>query len=164
MIARAQKEHLPEINDIYNQAINDGLRTAHLSPISEQERLEWFEHHDNEQFPIFVWLDNDTVLGWLSVSPYRSGRDALSEVAEISYYVDYNRHGEGIASELMKHAIAYCSRASYRILVAILISGNEESIGLLHKFGFEESGRIKRAIHYKDIYRDHLYMSLNVEK
>lgn len=164
MIARAQKEHLPEINDIYNQAINDGLRTAHLSPISEQERLEWFEHHDNEQFPIFVWLDNDTVLGWLSVSPYRSGRDALSEVAEISYYVDYNRHGEGIASELMKHAIAFCSRASYRILVAILISGNEESIGLLHKFGFEESGRIKRAIHYKDIYRDHLYMSLNVEK
>ncbi|NGP76838.1 N-acetyltransferase [Balneolaceae bacterium YR4-1] len=164
MITRAQKEHLPEINDIYNQAINDGLRTAHLSPISEQERLEWFEHHDNEQFPIFVWLDNDTVLGWLSVSPYRSGRDALSEVAEISYYVDYNRHGEGIASELMKHAIAFCSRASYRILVAILISGNEESIGLLHKFGFEESGRIKRAIHYKDIYRDHLYMSLNVEK
>lgn len=164
MIARAQKEHLPEINNIYNQAIKDGLRTAHLSPISEQERLEWFEHHDNEQFPIFVWLDNDTVLGWLSVSPYRSGRDALSEVAEISYYVDYNRHGEGIASELMKHTIAFCSRASYRILVAILISGNEESIGLLHKFGFEESGRIKRAIHYKDIYRDHLYMSLNVEK
>lgn len=163
MISRARIEHLSKIDDIYNQAIKDGLRTAHLNPLSSRERKDWFKRHDNELFPVFVWLENETVYGWLSISPYRSGRDALSEVVEISYYVDYQRHGEGIASDLMNHAIAFCKEASFRILVAILISGNSESIGLLTKFGFKESGRIGKAIHYGNIYRDHVYMSRNIE-
>ncbi|MDX1586181.1 MAG: GNAT family N-acetyltransferase [Balneolaceae bacterium] len=163
MITRAREEHLSRIDEIYNQAVRDGLRTAHLNPLTRRERREWFAGHKNEQFPVFVWLEDGTVWGWLSVSPYRSGRDALGEVAEISYYVDYQKHGEGIASELMRHAITFCKRASLRILVAILISGNDESIGLLEKFRFRESGRIERAIHYKDLFRDHVYMSLNIE-
>lgn len=164
MIAIAKKEHLPQIDYIYNQAVKDGLRTAHLHPLSEEERFKWFERHNPEKFPIFVRLDNyQKVRGWLSVSPYRSGRDALSEVAEISYYVDYTEHGKGIATELMQYGIEYCKSTSFRILVAILISGNEESMGLLEKFGFQESGRIKKAVHYRDMYRDHVYMSLNIE-
>ncbi len=162
MIVHARTEHISEINRIYNQAVEDGLRTAHTSPVSKEERRQWFERHDLDRHPIFVWLENDSVIGWLSISPYRAGREALSEVAEVSYYVDYNHHGRGIASELMKHGIEFCKNISTRILVAILISGNEESIGLLHKFGFEESGRIKKAIKYDDAYRDHVYMSLNI--
>ena len=163
MITKAQEEHLQQIDAIYNQAVSDGLRTAHTHPLSREERMEWFRRHDNELYPIFVWLEDETVKGWLSVSTYRSGRDALDEVVEISYYVDYRNHGKGIASELMRYGIAYCKKNNFRILVAILISGNHESVGLLKKFGFKESGRIQRAVHYKDIYRDHVYMSLNIE-
>lgn len=164
MITNAKEEHLTQIDHIYNQAVKDGLRTAHLESLSKEERRLWFDRHEADQFPIFVSLDdNDNVRGWLSVSPYRLGRGALSEVAEISYYVDYSEHGKGIATELMKHGIAFCKNASFRILLAILISGNEESMGLLEKFGFQESGRIKKAIHYRDMYRDHVYMSLNIE-
>lgn len=163
MIVHAREEHISEINRIYNQAVEDGLRTAHVSPVSKEERREWFKRHDRNRYPIFVWQENSYVKGWLSISSYRAGREALSEVAEVSYYVDYNHHGRGIASELMKHGIAFCNNAPIRILVAILISGNVESIGLLRKFGFEESGRIKKAIKYDDAYRDHVYMSLNID-
>ena len=163
MITKAQEKHLQQIDAIYNQAVRDGLRTAHTQPLSREEREAWFRRHDNELYPIFVWLEDQSVKGWLSVSPYRSGRDALDEVVEISYYVDYGNHGKGIASELMRYGIAYCKKNKFRILVAILISGNDESVGLLKKFGFKESGRIQRAVHYKDIYRDHVYMSLTIE-
>lgn len=163
MIVHAREEHISEINRIYNQAVEDGFRTAHTSPVSSEERRQWFEQHDRDRHPIFVWQENGYVKGWLSISSYRAGREALSEVAEVSYYVDYDYHGRGIASELMKHGIEFCKKNSTRILVAILISGNEESIGLLHKFGFEESGRIKSAIQYNNIYRDHVYMCLNID-
>lgn len=163
MISKAQEEHLQQIDAIYNQAVRDGLRTAHTQPLSREEREAWFRRHDDELYPIFVWLEEETVKGWLSVSPYRYGRDALDEVVEISYYVDYSNHGKGIASELMRHGIAYCKKNRFRILIAILISGNAESVGLLNKFGFKESGRIQRAVHYKDTYRDHVYMSLTIE-
>lgn len=162
MIIHAKHEHLPEIDSIYNQAIEDGMRTAHLSPLSRQERLAWFEAHSKEDHPVFVWMENEKVRGWLSISPYRSGRGALGEVAEVSYYVDFNHHNRGIATELLEYGIAFCKSSSIRILVAILISGNTESFGLLKKFGFEESGRIKNAIHYKDIFRDHVYASLMI--
>lgn len=164
MISLAKEKHLPEIDAIYNQAVEDGLRTAHLSPLDEEERKEWLHRHRPEIHPVFVWQTEGEVLGWLSISPYRSGRGALSEVAEISYYVHYNHHGKGIASALMMHGINFCRSIHFRILVAILISGNSQSIGLLNKFGFRESGRIKKAIHYKNIYRDHVYMSLDIGK
>lgn len=163
MIVHAREEHISEINRIYNQAVKDGLRTAHVSPVSMEKRRQWFKRHDRDRYPIFVWQENGSAKGWLSISPYRAGREALVEVAEVSYYVDYEYHGRGIASALMKHGVEFCKNTGLRILVAILISENEESIGLLQKFGFEESGRITEAIHYDGIYRDHVYMSLNID-
>lgn len=162
MIVRAEHKHLDAIDEIYNQAIEDGLRTAHLKPLSKQQRLKWFKDHTGEPYPIFVWTEQDHVLGWLSVSPYRAGRNALKDVAEISYYVDYNHHGKGIASKLMQHGISFCKEQGFRILVAIMISGNEASAGLAEKFGFKESGRIKHALRFENTLRDHVYMSLEL--
>lgn len=163
MIIHAQPEHLSDIDRIYNQAIEDGLRTAHLEPLTHKEREEWFKSHSDESFPVFIWTEQNSVLGWLSISPYRSGRGALGEVAEVSYYVDYHHHSKGIATALMEHAIDFCTRSHFRILVAILVSENKESIALLKKFDFKETGRIKDAIHYKSMFRDHLYMSLHIK-
>lgn len=158
MIREAGPKDLASINDIYNQAVEDGLRTAHCESISLAEREGWFLDHQESNYPIFLYEENNKTLGWLSISPYRSDRQALNEVVEISYYVDYGHHNEGIATTLMQHAIDFCRKANYRILLAILVSGNQPSISLLQKFGFQEVGRIPDAIHYKDVFRDHLYM------
>lgn len=163
MIYPARPEHLKAIDDIYNQAVEDGLRTAHIKPLSDEERKAWFERHRKDQLPIFVYTnDEKKVLGWISVSPYRSGRQALNDVVEISYYVDYNHHGSGIATELMERALQFCKKANYRIAVAILVSSNTPSVKLLEKFGFIEGGRIPDALHFGDTFQDHLYMYKNL--
>ncbi len=158
MIRLASSNHLEPINKIYNQAVQDGLRTAHTDPIPLAERKLWFQDHSRDNYPIFVAEQNGTVVGWISVSPYRSDRQALNEVVEVSYYVDYDHHGTGIGTALMNHAIKFCKRKNYRLIVAILVSQNEPSLALLNKFGFHEGGRIPNAIRYGDEYRDHLYM------
>ena len=158
MIRLAMPKHLEPINAIYNQAVEDGLRTAHTDQTSFTERKLWFQDHSKVQYPVFVEEQNDTILGWLSISPYRSDRQALNEVVEVSYYVDYDHHGCGIGTKLMNHAVQFCCEKNYRLMVAILVSQNEPSLALLHKFGFKEGGRIPNAIHYEDTYRDHVYM------
>lgn len=158
MIRPASSKHLASINDIYNQAVDDGLRTAHIEPISHAERKLWYQKHSEEQYPIFVYEQGQQVLGWLSLSPYRTDRQALDEVVEVSYYVDYQHHKQGIGSQLMDRAITFCCQHHYRLIVAILVDQNEPSLGLLRKFGFKEGGRMPKAIHYEDEYRDHLYM------
>ncbi|MGM0546295.1 MAG: N-acetyltransferase family protein [Bacteroidota bacterium] len=158
MITPARPEHLPTINAIYNQAVADGFRTAHTTPVSLAERKEWFANHPQDTYPIFVYLDDNSVLGWLSVSTYSKNRQALKEVVEISYYTDYDHHNQGIASALMKHGLQFCTQFGYRIAVAILVGDNQPSIALLEKFGFSEAGRIPDGLNFGGEFRDHLYM------
>lgn len=158
MIAPARPEHLETINNIYNQAVADGLKTAHTEPTSLEYRQQWLGKHSNNIYPVFVYLDDESVLGWLSVSPYRKDRQALNEVVEVSYYVDYNHHNQGIASALMKHGLQFCQEFGYRIAVAILVSDNQPSIALLENFGFREAGRIPDGLNFSGEFRDHLYM------
>lgn len=163
MIIPARKEHLSAINRIYSRAVEAGLQTAHLEPLTSGEREAWFERHDPRTHPVFVDLREGEVTGWLSVSAYRGGRGALSDVAEISYYVDEQHRRQGIASLLMEHALRFCREAGYRMAVAILIRGNRGSEALLESFGFEEWGSIPDAIRYRGQYRDHLYMGRKLD-
>lgn len=159
MITYARPKHLKAINDIYNQAVQGGFCTAHMTPVSLDEREQWFLNHPNDTHPVFVFEGDNTVLGWLSVSHYSKNRQALNEVVEISYYVDYAHHNQGIASALMDHGLQFCRDYGYRIAVAILVGDNDPSIALLEKFGFTEAGRIPDGLNFDGEFRDHLYMS-----
>lgn len=161
-ITFATSRHLLEINRIYNQAVDDGLRTAHIHHYSMEERKSWFSEHSKEWFPVYVYLRDGEVLGWVSISSYRSDRQALNEVVEVSYYVHYGFHRQGIGTKLLEQAVSFCRNHHYRIMVAILVSDNMASIALLKKFGFQEVGRIPEAFHYKKDFYDHLFMSKNI--
>jgi L-amino acid N-acyltransferase YncA len=125
---------LPRIVDIYNQAIAAGNATADTVPLTVEERLGWFGEHDPEQYPIYVCESPDgEVAGWLSVSVYRP-RPALARTAEVSYYVDYSRHGQGVGSVLMQHALADAGRIGRKVFLAVLLEANTGSLRLLEKF------------------------------
>ncbi|MDZ7773462.1 MAG: N-acetyltransferase family protein [Balneolaceae bacterium] len=162
MIQRAGPQHLGEITRIYNQAVEAGLRTAHLEARSREQQEAWLRRHLDDPYPVFVDEREDELVGWFSVSPYRPGRGALDGVAEISYYVDFRHHKEGIATGLMEHALAYCREQGLRILVALLIEGNTGSVHLLKKFDFKLWGVIPQAVEYQHEYYDHIYMGRDI--
>ena len=164
MIRFALPGDLEAINNIYRQAVRAGLQTAHIEAPSLQERKQWFDKHSKQHYPVFVYESKGSIAGWLSVSPYRAGRQALAEVVEISYYVHSDHQGQGVGSSLIERAIDFCGETGYRIMVAILIEGNEASMALLNKFKFREGGRIPEAIHYRETFRDHLYYYKKLEK
>jgi L-amino acid N-acyltransferase YncA len=130
---------LPEIDDIYNQAIKIRA-TAHLHPLSKQERLDWFIQHDPKKYPVFVAEIDGKVAGWLSISPYRPGRMALRYTAEISYYVHEDHCRKGIGTKLMEHALKQAPQLNNRQIFAIVLEHNTASIRLLKNFGFLQWG------------------------
>ncbi|MDX1673098.1 MAG: GNAT family N-acetyltransferase [Balneolaceae bacterium] len=158
MIRLAEFEDLEAIDAIYNQAIENGFLTAHTEPLTRSEREAWFRRHNRERHPIFVYEEQNRVLGWVSLSPYRSGRQALREVAEISFYVDFDSHDSGIGSALVDHCVQQASFLQQRIYIAIIIEGNSASIILMEKFGFERWGYLPEVIHYRDEKRGQVYM------
>jgi L-amino acid N-acyltransferase YncA len=138
---------LPPIVDIYNQAIAARNATADTVPFTVEQRLEWFQAHTPEAFPVYVYEEAGQILGWLSVSSYR-GRLALARTAEVSYYVDYGQHGRGIGSALMRCALADAPRLSKMVYIAILLERNTGSIHLLEKFGFEQWGYLPEVAEF----------------
>lgn len=153
----SRQEDLPFINEIYNQAVRQGFCTAHLSEISMEERRTWFGKHDLEKFPVFVGENNQKVCGWVSLGPYRMGRQALAHVAEVSYYVDEKERGKGMGSRLLGHAIRVAPDFGFTVLIAILLDKNPASIGLLEKYGFEKWGTMPGIALIDGRPADHLY-------
>ena len=154
---------LPLIVDIYNQAIRSQSATGDMDEFSLEERIVWFNKFDEDDFPIYVAEQNKKVVGYATLSPYRPGREAMNKIAEISFFLDYSFRGLGIGSSLLKHAISDCKRLDKKILLAILLDINPESIYLLKKFKFEEWGRLPKVIDFNGKMCDHLIYGLNLK-
>ena len=158
MILRlAQREDLPAIVDIYNQAIPSKQSTGDTRPLRVEDRTAWFEEHLPEEHPIFVAEVKGGVAGWCSLSAYRPGRAALRFTAEISYYLAPTYHRQGIGTALVEHALAACPALQIRHLFAIVLEGNQASLRLLSKMGFEQWGYLPRVADFDGHEVGHLY-------
>lgn len=142
----AHHTDLPTIVDIYNQAIRSGNATGDTETYEVANRIKWFEKYDKDSYPIYVAELENKVVAYCTLSPYRPGRKAMSGVAEVSYYLDYDVHGKGIGTALLQHAMADCPRIGKKNLLAILLDINVASIGLLEKCGFEKWGHFPNII------------------
>lgn len=161
-IRLAFEEDLFAINNIYNQAVNQKYCTAHLSPLSPEQQASWFKKHDPSRFPVYVLVLDMQVSAWLSLGPYRIDRQALDHVAEVSYYVDKSKHGEGLGTQLLKHAIRKAPDYDFSVLLAILLGRNRASIGLLEKLNFSCWGTMPGIAKIDDQEVDHLYYGLKI--
>ena len=157
IIRLAQIDDLPVIVDIYNQAIPSKRSTGDTQPVRVTDRVTWFGEHLPDEHPIFVTEVEGQVAGWCSLSAYRPGRAALRFTAEISYYIALTYHRQGIATALVKHAIAACPSLQIRHLFAIVLEGNQASLRLLEKMGFEQWGHLPRVADFDGKEVGHLY-------
>jgi len=135
----ANSSDLAEIVIIFNQAVRARVNGS-LQEETVESRSNWFNSFNQNNYPIYVAEQNNRVVGYCYLSPYRSGRQAMNKVAEISYYIDYNYHKQGIASALIEHTINDCQRVNKNSLLAILLDKNIPSISILEKFGFKKWG------------------------
>lgn len=138
----AAPEDLDEIVSIYNQAVLQGGMTADLSTFSTADKREWFESHLPSRYPVFVCDYGSRLGGWLSISPYRPGRQALRFTVEVSCYVHSDFRRLKVGSALLQHAIQWCKASGYRNIFAIVLDTNQPSLAFFRKHGFETWGHL----------------------
>ncbi len=157
IIRNATINDLPAITDIYNQAIAAGQCTCDMDILNVDDRLPWFYAHD-ARTPIFVGEQDGKVIAYAYISPYRAGRKAVVDVCELSYYVDFHHHRQGLGSKLVYHCLAAAKENNYSHMMAILLSCNKASISVLEKIGFQLWGSLPDiAKFYNEERYSHLY-------
>jgi phosphinothricin acetyltransferase len=158
----AQIADLATIVDIYNQSIPSHRSTGDTQPLRVEDRMIWFEEHPPDAHPIFVAEVEGQVAGWCSLSAYRPGRAALRFTAEISYYIDLAYHRRGIGTALIERALTACPALQITHLIAIVLEGNQASLKLLEKMGFEQWGYLPRVANFDGTEVGHLYYGRHV--
>lgn len=142
-IRRAKIEDLPALTDIYNYEVLNGTATFDITPKTVEERLPWFNEHSGDVCPLFVAVnENQTVAGYVSLSPYRS-KDAYKTTAELSVYVDKEFRQQGIGCKMMDFIIDYARKQGSLHNIISVISGENAASKKMHdKFGFVLCGII----------------------
>ena len=160
----AKPDDLNMLVDIYNQAISAGQRTADTIPVTIEDRIQWFEEHSPGKYPILVEEKDDLIIGYLTVSAYRPGRAALRHTAEVSYFVHFDFHRQGVSSRLLQYAIDLCPSLQIKTLFAILMESNTASVEQLKKFDFELWGHLPRVADFDGVEVGQLYYGLRVDQ
>ncbi len=142
-IRRARLEDLPAITKIYNDAIIKTVATFDTKPKSIEEQKEWFEKH-GERYPILVAEIDNKVVGWTSLSEW-SDRCAYSDTAEISLYIEEGYRGRGIGKKLTETILREGKAAALHTIIARVTEGNDQSIHILEKYGFNYIGIMKEV-------------------
>ncbi len=161
-IRNARLEDLEDILFIYNQAVKTKTATADTEPQTINERLNWFDEHTPEHYPIYVAETDGDIIGWISISPYRCGRKALSITAEISYYVHFDYLGMRIGSALVQHAIQQSPKLGIENLFAIILDKNTTSINLMKKFNFQQWAYMPQVAEFDGEKCGHVYYGINL--
>ncbi|MBC7544006.1 MAG: N-acetyltransferase [Candidatus Sericytochromatia bacterium] len=134
IIRPATHADLPAINAIYNHYVLTSTCTYQEEPETQGEREAWFATH-GERHPVTVAEHDGVVIGWGSLSPFRS-RGGYRFSVENSVYVEQGRHGQGIGKALMIDLIARATALGYRSIVAGVSADQTASISLHERLGF----------------------------
>ena len=151
MIRLAKKEDLARVVEIYNQAVAAKFQTAFTEPFIVAESAAGLQQYLDTSFPMFVYVEDGRVVGWLTVGPYREGRAALRYCVEISYYIHTNYQRKGIGTQLLQHALAACRDMDYKVALTIIIDRNMASIALMEKSGFVRWGYLPGVAEYDGV-------------
>ena len=126
--------------DIYNYEVVNGVATLDFAPRTLPEWQEWFDAHQTVEHCIFVGLMDDVVVGYASLSPYRT-KDAFKSTVELSIYIHQDHRGKGVASKLMAHILEHAKKNdTLHTVVSVITAGNEGSTKLHSRFGFTYCG------------------------
>jgi phosphinothricin acetyltransferase len=136
----AERRDADAMREIYNVEVLESTVTFDLVPRSREEQIAWIDEHSGG-YPAIVAVDEDDfVVGFASLTPYRP-RPAYAPTVEDSVYVSRTRRGEGIGGLLLTDLVALALDHGFHSVVARVVGDHETSIALHRKCGFEEIGR-----------------------
>ena len=158
-IRTATEADLIEILAIYNDAILNTTSVYNYLPHTLEMRQEWFATKQEQGYPVFVALENDAIVGFSTIGPFRPWIGYRYTV-ENSVYVAAKSRGKGIAKLLMQPVIDSAKAARMHTIVAGIDATNEASIHLHKQFGFEQVACFKEVGYKFNRWLDLVFMQL----
>ncbi|WP_153800711.1 GNAT family N-acetyltransferase [Foetidibacter luteolus] len=162
-IREALAADLPAILEIYNDAILNTTAVYDYEPHTLSMRQQWFQAKRQQGFPVFVATENDVIVGFSSIGPFRAW-EAYKFSVENSIYVKDGCRGKGIGKLLLAPLIDAAKQLKLHTIIAGIDATNEVSIRLHAQFGFEEVAYFKQVGYKFNRWLDLVFMQLIINE
>lgn len=162
-LRRACVEDLPDIIKIYNEAIKDGISTSDTKMVSIEEKLAWFNAHD-EAHPILVKAYCGRIIAWISFQPFYQNVPVYAQSSFINIFIDKNFQGKKLGQQFLKEAIEQAQEGTIKTLLALIFADNPASLKLFKKLGFKEWGHLSHVACVDGIDKDLLVLGLRIQE
>lgn len=126
------------IRAIYNREVLEGTATFDLRARSLEEQRMWLTERSGAH-AVMVAVEGDEVLGFGSLSAYRD-RPAYSTTVEDSVYVAPGHQGKGVGRAVLEALVEAAELRGFHTVIGRIAGGNEASIALHQRCGFEVVG------------------------
>lgn len=127
------------IRRIYNREVAESTATFDLVPRTAEAQDDWMREHAGAYACVVAVDAGGQVVGFASLSPYRT-RPGYSTTVEDSVYVDVAHRGLGVGRLLLAEIVALAETSGFHAVMA-RISGAQDASRALHRAcGFELIG------------------------
>lgn len=164
MIREATEADIPEISEIYSDAVLNGTASYELDVPTIAEMKVRYDVLRSGGFPYLVSVDADgAILGYAYAGPFRT-RLAYRFIVEDSVYVSPTAKGRGVGLELMRSLIENVQKLGFRQIVAVIGDGSPDSpsVRLHEKTGFRHCGVLQGSGYKHDRWLDTVFMQLEL--
>ena len=143
LIREALIEDLPEMLEIYNEAVKKLTATFDLQPQTLEQRKSWFAQFGGKHTLLVAEIDGQ-VAGYCSLSKFRD-KEAYAKTAELSVYLSEAFRGRGLGPVLIKEILDMAKQLQFHTIISGITTGNEVSVRIHERFGFEFIGTFKEV-------------------
>lgn len=144
-IRDAHDADAPGIAHIYNDAVRNTTAIWNEVIVDADNRLAWMRERCRLGYPVLVAVDaHERVIGYASFGDWRAF-DGYRHTVEHSVYVDQSARRAGVGRALLAALIVRARSLGKHVMVGAIEAGNEASIALHLKLGFERSGHMKEV-------------------
>lgn len=143
-IRKAGEADLPGMLDIYNDVIVNTTAVYDYEPHTMAMRQIWFDTKQKDGYPVFIATENEKVIGFSSLGPFRAWA-AYKFSVENSVYVDRHSRGKGVGKLLLQPLLEAATHMNMHTIIAGIDATNDASIRLHQSFGFQEVAYFKEV-------------------
>ncbi|MCX7841942.1 MAG: GNAT family N-acetyltransferase [Clostridia bacterium] len=158
IIRDAVIEDIEELAGIYNWAVANTTASFDINVQSLESRRQWFNGYGGK-YPLLVAETDGKIIGYTSLSKFRE-KEGFFRTVELSVYIHPDYHGRGAGKALMKEVIERARSLEHHVIMACITAGNDISVGMHERLGFEFCGRIRHAGYKFEQWQDLLLYQL----
>jgi phosphinothricin acetyltransferase len=162
-IRPGEERDVPALLETYNHYVLHANATFDTTPLTLEQRLEWFSHYAaTGRHRLLVAERDGAVLGYATSSVFRP-RAAYDRTVETSIYLRPDATGMGLGRRLYRALFAAIRDEDIHRFVAVVAVPNDASMALHRSFGFAEVGRLTEVGRKFDRWWDVVFLEKRVE-